>query len=147
MQDALLDQTFARFPQFNGQRVEVQPLEKGGSDRSFFRVAVGDGTSLILARYGRQREENVHYVEIARFLSNVGVRVPEIYFHDESQGLIWMEDLGERDLWSYRNEPWPVRRALPSSPFKKAVAPTRGLEIGPSGTGACSEPTTGTSQL
>ena len=112
MQDALLDQTFARFPQFNGQRVEVQPLEKGGSDRSFFRVAVGDGTSLILARYGRQREENVHYVEIARFLGNVGVRVPEIYFHDESQGLIWMEDLGERDLWSYRNEPWPVRRAL-----------------------------------
>jgi aminoglycoside/choline kinase family phosphotransferase len=42
----------------------------------------------------------------------VGVRVPEIYFHDEEEGLIWMEDLGDRDLWSYREEPWPVRRAL-----------------------------------
>jgi aminoglycoside/choline kinase family phosphotransferase len=112
MQDALLEQTFSRFPQLNGQRIEVQPLEKGGSDRKFYRIAVGDGTSLIVARYGRQREENVHYVEIARFLRQVGVRVPEIYFHDASEGLIWMEDLGERDLWSYRHEPWPVRRAL-----------------------------------
>src|SRR5205823_2877772 len=67
---------------------------------------------LILAKYGRQREENRHYVDIARFLSGVGVRVPEIYFHDDEEGLIWMEDLGDRDLWSYRGEPWPARREL-----------------------------------
>jgi hypothetical protein len=51
-------------------------------------------------------------VAIARFLDGVGVRVPEIYFHDDEEGLIWMEDLGDRDLWSYRNEPWPQRRGL-----------------------------------
>ncbi len=26
------------------------------------------------------------------------------------KALIWMEDLGERDLWSYRDEPWEIRR-------------------------------------
>ena len=104
----LITQTVSRFPRFARQQITVQPLEKGGSDRCFYRVAVGDA-SLILAKYGHQREENRHYVGIARFLSNMGVRVPEIYFHDEAEGLIWMEDLGERDLWSYRSEPWEIR--------------------------------------
>ena len=112
MDSHLIDQTVSRFPRFARREIIVHPLEKGGSDRKFYRIAVSDQQSLILAKYGRQREENRHYVAIARFLTAVGVRVPEIYFHDDEEGLIWMEDLGDRDLWSYRDEPWPVRRAL-----------------------------------
>lgn len=109
----LIEKTVTRFPRFARQEIIVHPLEKGGSDRKFYRMAFNDdGHSMILAKYGRQREENRHYVTIARFLSEVGVRVPEIYFHDDEEGLIWMEDLGDRDLWSYRDEPWPVRREL-----------------------------------
>jgi hypothetical protein len=108
----LIEKTVTRFPRFARQEIIVHPLEKGGSDRKFFRMAFNDDHSMILAKYGRQREENRHYVAIARFLAGVGVRVPEIYFHDDEEGLIWMEDLGDRDLWSYRNEPWPVRREL-----------------------------------
>ena len=33
-----------------------------------------------------------------------------IYYHDQDQALIWMQDLGEEDLWHHRNEPWAVRR-------------------------------------
>jgi hypothetical protein len=76
---------------------------------------------LILAKYGNLRAENKHYVEIARFLTEVGVRVPEIYFHDESESLIWMEDLGDRDLWSYRHEPWPIRRELYGNALAQAL--------------------------
>jgi hypothetical protein len=108
----LIEKTVSRFPRFARQEIIVHPLEKGGSDRKFYRIAVSDSHSLILAKYGRQREENRHYVAIAQFLAAVGVRVPEIYFHDEEEGLIWMEDLGDRDLWSFRDEPWPVRREL-----------------------------------
>jgi aminoglycoside/choline kinase family phosphotransferase len=108
----LINQTVSRFPDYARHRIEVAPLEKGGSDRFFYRVRVGEESSLILAKYGSQREENRHYVRIAQFLREIGVRVPEIYFHDEPQGLIWMEDLGDRDLWSFRNEPWPVRGPL-----------------------------------
>ncbi len=112
MTDLLLEQTCSRFPQLDGKHARVHALEKGGSDRKFYRIAVADGASLILAKYGSQREENRHYVAIARFLTGLGVRVPEIFFHDEKEGLIWMEDLGDRDLWSYRNEPWPERQSL-----------------------------------
>jgi N-acetylmuramate 1-kinase len=108
----LIEKTVTRFPRFARQEIIVHPLEKGGSDRKFYRMAFSDEHSMILAKYGRQREENRHYVAIARFLAGVGVRVPEIYFHDDEEGLIWMEDLGDRDLWSYRAEPWPVRREL-----------------------------------
>jgi aminoglycoside/choline kinase family phosphotransferase len=91
----LIEKSVIRFPRFARQEIIVHPLEKGGSDRKFYRIAVSDQHSLILAKYGRQREENRHYVAIAQFLASVGVR-----------------DLGDRDLWSYRDEPWPVRRDL-----------------------------------
>lgn len=111
MVSQLIDQTLVRFPRFAGGEIQVEPLEKGGSDRKFYRIAVG-GASMILTKYGHQREENRHYVSIAHYLEALGVRVPRIHFHDESESLIWMEDLGERDLWSYRDEPWDVRREL-----------------------------------
>ncbi|MDB6156060.1 MAG: Aminoglycoside phosphotransferase [Chthoniobacteraceae bacterium] len=112
MHDNLLDKTFSRFPHFDSPNAKVQLLEKGGSDRKFYRIAAAGGISLILVKYGNLRDENRHYVAIAQFLTGIGFRSPQIFFHDESEGLIWMEDLGDRDLWSYRDEPWAVRRAL-----------------------------------
>jgi len=124
----LIDQTVVRFPRFAAEKISVRPLEKGGSDRNFYRITVGDD-ALILAKYGNQRDENKHYVNIARFLRTVGVRVPEIYFHDEAEGLIWMEDLGDRDLWSFREEPWEVRSTLYRSTLDEVLTMhTCGLE-------------------
>jgi aminoglycoside/choline kinase family phosphotransferase len=40
------------------------------------------------------------------------IRAPRIYYHDADEGLIWLEDLGESDLFSYRGETWLVRRAF-----------------------------------
>lgn len=93
------------------QNVTVDAIEKGGSGRKFWRMHVG-GQSLILVRYNEDRPENKHYVSIARFLGSVGVRVPWVYFHDEKDGIIVMEDAGDTDLWSYRGASWPQRRAL-----------------------------------
>ena len=93
------------------QNVSVEPIEKGGSGRKFWRLQAG-GPSLILVRYGPDRPENKHYVAIGRFLTSVGVRVPAVHFHDETEGLILMEDAGETDLWSFRLAPWRQRRAL-----------------------------------
>jgi hypothetical protein len=118
----LITQTVTRFPSYAAHRIEVKPLEKGGSDRFFYRMQLGEELSLILAKYGSQREENRQYVRIAQFLREIGVRVPEIYYHDEAQGLIWMEDLGDRDLWSFRREAWPVRRALYLSTLDQILA-------------------------
>ena len=116
-QDSLIDQTRSRFA-LPGDDISIAPIEKGGSGRSFYRVRMSN-RSLILVKYNDQREENRHYVRIAEVLDALGVRTPKIYFHDEAQGLIWMEDLGERDLWSFREEPWPVRRAAYQSALEE----------------------------
>jgi aminoglycoside/choline kinase family phosphotransferase len=110
--DLLLRQTRLHFPRFNVDEVRITPIEKGGSDRKFYRVRCSSDQSLILVKYDLSRDENRHYVEIAQFLEAHEIRAPRIYYHDADEGLIWLEDLGENDLCSYRNEPWLVRRAF-----------------------------------
>jgi N-acetylmuramate 1-kinase len=110
--ERLLLQTQERFPRYHRSRVEIAPLEKGGSDRKYYRICAGDESPVILVKYSSQKEENRHYVEIAKFLAASGLNVPAIYFHDESEGLIWMQDLGDEDLWSWRGAAWEQRRAL-----------------------------------
>lgn len=110
--ETLLRQTRRHFPRFNVDEVKIAPIEKGGSDRKFYRVRCSSEQSLILVKYDLDREENRHYVEIAQFLEKHEIRAPRIYYHDADEGLVWLEDLGENDLFSYRTEPWLVRRAF-----------------------------------
>ena len=115
--DALLRQTRLHFPRF--EQAKITPIEKGGSDRRFYRVRSSAENTMILVKYNLEREENRHYVRIAEFLAANGIRAPKIYFHDEGEGLIWIEDLGETDLWSFRDESWAVRRALYGSALEQ----------------------------
>ena len=102
LSETLIDFTISRFPRCDRGALKIHSLQKGGSDRNYYRVETGGGETMILVKYGDQREENRHYVSIAQFLGAQGIQVPRIYFHDEVQGLIWMEDLGEIDLWELR---------------------------------------------
>src|SRR5438445_2199031 len=110
--DLLLRQTRLRLPAFSSGRIEISAIEKGGSDRRFYRVRCSTDQSLVLVKYNLEREENRHYVRIAEFLSARGIRAPKVYFHDPQEGLIWIEDLGETDLFSFRDDEWLIRRAL-----------------------------------
>ena len=114
----LIEQTLTRFPRFSAGEIKVEAVEKGGSDRKFYRLQMG-GDSLIVVKYGMAREENKLYAPLAELLSSLGIAVPRVYFHDAAEGMIWMEDLGARDLCSCRNEPWPVRRALYQSALEQ----------------------------
>src|SRR5213080_2023026 len=108
----LLRRTRMHFPLLDVAEVKIRPIEKGGSDRKFYRIRCSANQTLILVKYNLERNENRHYVEIAKFLDVHGIRVPKIYFHDEAEGLIWIEDLGEQDLYGYRHDSWLVRRAF-----------------------------------
>jgi aminoglycoside/choline kinase family phosphotransferase len=108
----LLRRTRMHFPRLDFAEIEIRPIQKGGSDRKFYRIRCSAAQTLILVKYNLELEENQHYVTIANFLRKHGIRVPEIYFHDPAEGLIWIEDLGERDLYNYRQESWLVRRAF-----------------------------------
>lgn len=110
--DLLLRQTRLRLPAFRAADVEIEPIRKGGSDRRFYRIRCATEQSLILVKYNSEREENRHYVRIAQFLTSHGIRAPQIYFHDPDEGLIWVEDLGETDLFSFAADEWLTRRAF-----------------------------------
>lgn len=90
----------------------LHPIEKGGSSRCFFRVRDARGGSAILVRDLGEKEENRHYAALASFLASHGVPVPGVLAESGGDGLLWLEDLGEQDLWATRNEPWEVRRPL-----------------------------------
>src|SRR5213080_2465978 len=117
----LLRRTRMHFPLLDETDVKIRPIEKGGSDRKFYRIRCSAHQTLILVKYNLEREENRHYVKIAKFLDVHGIRVPKIYFHDEAEGLIWIEDLGEQDLYGYRHESWLVRRAFYESALDEII--------------------------
>src|SRR6266853_3421936 len=117
----LLRQTRMHFPRLDVGQIKIMPIEKGGSDRKFYRIHSAADQRLILVKYNLEREENRHYVQIAKFLDSHGIRVPKIYFHDPAEGLIWIEDLGERDLCSYQHEGWLVRRAFYESALDEII--------------------------
>jgi aminoglycoside/choline kinase family phosphotransferase len=100
-------------------RLTLEKIEKGGSDREFYRASSIGAAPFILVKYGSARAENARYAAIAEFLHQRGVAVPRILFHDPSEGLMAMEDLGGRDLWTYRTEPWEVRRPLFQSALRE----------------------------
>ena len=110
--ERLIDQTRERFPHYHESKVEILPLEKGGSDRRYYRVRFSADHSLILVKYDPEKTENERFVAVANFLNAIGVNAPLIYHHDREQALIWMQDLGEEDLWHHRYESWAVRRRL-----------------------------------
>ena len=124
--DLLLRRTRKHFPRLDVAEIKISPIQKGGSDRKFYRIRCSPEQALILVKYNLEREENRHYVTIANFLSEHRVRVPEIYFHDPDEGLIWLEDLGERDLYSYRDESWLMRRVFYESALDQ-IATLHGL--------------------
>ena len=97
----------------------IKAITKGGSDRCFYRLSLRSGKSFLFMAYGRQQEENAYWAGIAAFLAELGVSVPAVYGHDPERGYVLMEDLGDRDLWSYRHEPWEVRRDLYRKVLKK----------------------------
>jgi aminoglycoside/choline kinase family phosphotransferase len=92
--------------------IELFPLEGRGSDRAFFRLRWSRNDSVILVHYDPKRVENTYYADIAAFLVGIDVLVPKLIRHDSARCLIVMEDLGDTDLWSLRENPWEVRRSL-----------------------------------
>lgn len=92
--------------------VRFSLIFQGGSDRAFYRVQTDGGTTAVFMHYSPERRENHYYAAIAGFLLRIGVTVPAVIRHDSEKHFILMEDLGEADLWSFRNAPWDERRAL-----------------------------------
>jgi hypothetical protein len=108
--EELLQKTRAALPEFSA--VRLYSIEKGGSSRSFYRVLSTAEDSVILVHDLGEKEENKHYATLAKFLNHYEIPVPKVLAVNPTQALLWLEDLGEQDLWASRNASWKVRRPL-----------------------------------
>jgi N-acetylmuramate 1-kinase len=89
---------------------QYDPIKKGGSDRSFYRVRLPQGSTFIFMEYGTEVEENDYWVRINRFMTEIGIPAPRIIAFDAKQRFLLLEDLGEVDLHSLSTLPWHKRR-------------------------------------
>lgn len=98
--------------------VELSPFSGRGSDREYFRFRWDAKNSVIIVQYQPSRIENRYFADIANFLLNNEIPVPQIIRHDTDNCLIIMQDLGDTDLWSLQNESWKIRKNL----YQKTLA-------------------------
>ena len=107
-----MDKEIGKFlsKQLGNADFKLEPIKKGGSDRSFFRICLPSKTSFIFMHYGTEVEENAHWAGINKFLAGLEISVPQIIAQDIRQHFILLEDLGDVDLWSQRALPWDRRR-------------------------------------
>ncbi len=87
------------------------PFSGRGSERGYFRLKWTGEYSAILMHYNPGRIENTYFADIASFLREIEIPVPDIIRHDATECLILMQDLGDTDLCSLRREPWEIRKA------------------------------------
>jgi aminoglycoside/choline kinase family phosphotransferase/dTDP-glucose pyrophosphorylase len=100
------------------ETLSIEGLGGRGSDRAYYRVSYGDNQSVILCQYDPIRVENGYFVDIADFFHHIGVPTPLVIDHDPDGHLILMEDLGEVDLYSLKNESWKKRKSLYEAALK-----------------------------
>ncbi len=96
--------------------VRLDLIQKGGSDRHYYRVTAGGRfrgpRTCILMVYTDRRPDNKSFFAATEVLHQQGVRAPRLYFHDPLHKLAWMEDLGTVDLWEFRHHPAAERLPL-----------------------------------
>ena len=75
-------------------------MPESGSNRKFYRVKE-DKRSAVLIQSNPWDANFTRYIEIAEFLREIGIEVPEIYHFDKKRKLILEEDLGDLTLEKY----------------------------------------------
>lgn len=97
----------------------VEAVHNGGSGRVVLRLrtlapaSVDDQpASAILVSWTDQRPDNDRFLLAHAILERHGVRVPRLLQADAGLRLALVEDLGSRDLWCQRGQPWPRLRQL-----------------------------------
>ena len=92
----------------------LQLIAAGASGRSIMRSALPEAQGLLGVYWTADRADNAAFVPVARCLAAAGVRVPAILLtadYGEGRGACLVQDLGNEDLLSLKDAPWPIRKA------------------------------------
>lgn len=81
----------------------IEPLAGDASFRRYFRVIDGDRQAVLMDAPPPQ-EDSRPFLAVARYLSEHGFRAPEILHFDAEQGLVLLEDFGDRLMRKHLEE-------------------------------------------
>ena len=96
----------------------VVPLTGDASDRRYFRVLSDEPSRVLAVHPGSIEFARLPFVNVARLLSELPVRVPRILAHSDALGIIALEDLGDVTLQAHLGAASPgEHRAL----YRQAV--------------------------
>ncbi len=78
-------------------------IKASGAPKSVIVMELPDGSALPLSSEElavfKQAPKELPFLNMHRFLSGIGVRVPMVYGHWQNDGILLLEDLGDTALW------------------------------------------------
>lgn len=90
-------------------RITIEPIKRGASGRTIVRVKTDGRDPFIGIHWTDDRPDNDFYPPVSEFLTKAKISVPEIYHFDKRWRVALVEDLGDTDLLSMKDEPFEKR--------------------------------------
>lgn len=114
----------------------MEPITKGASGRTIIRLKPEGFPTYIGIHYTMDRKDNANYLPVSQFLSAAGFNVPEVIYDNPGRRVALVEDLGDVDLLSMKDEAWEKREPIYRSAFEQLdklfyTRPPKDLEFQP----------------
>jgi len=116
--------------------VIIEPITKGASGRTIIRLKPEGFPTYIGIHYTLERADNANYLPVAEFLTKAKLNVPHVLYDNVGRCCALVEDLGDQDLLSMRDESWEIREPIYRSTFQQLdklfyTRPPKDLEFQP----------------
>ena len=92
--------------------ITLEPIKRGASGRTIVRVKSPVHEPFIGIHWTDEREDNEKFIPVGRFLKQAKLRVPEIIHERARYRVALVEDLGDVDLLSLKDQPFEDRLPL-----------------------------------
>lgn len=89
--------------------ITMVPIKRGASGRTIARVKTPVHDDFIGVHWTDEREDNAQFVPIAEFLKEAKFNVPEVLYDRSQHNVALIEDLGDVDLHSMKDQPFKKR--------------------------------------
>ncbi len=99
--------------------ITLLPIKRGASGRTIVRVKSPVHEPFIGIHWNEEREDNSQFIPVARFLKQAKLRVPAIIHERARHRVVLVEDLGDVDLLSMKDQPFAERLPLYRSAFEQ----------------------------
>ncbi len=97
--------------------VTLEPIKRGASGRTIVRVKTEEYEPFIGIHWTDERPDNDFFPPVCHFLEKAGINIAGVLHEDIKWRVVLVEDLGDADLLSLKDEPFETREPYYRSAF------------------------------